>query len=109
MSVTSLPPGDGPFDSRAQASARFAPFRRAVRRGTFGPGFAAQSLADTIDVFPGAELGRYDLELIGRLAGLLDVIDLAVVMSWIRRAAGDEPDPATYYVRPRPPRLRPVT
>ena len=51
---------DGPFDSRAQASARFARFRRTARRGAFGPGFAAESLADTIDVFRG-ELGRYDL------------------------------------------------
>lgn len=109
MTVTSLPPDDGPFDSRAQASARFAPFRRTARSGTFGPGFAAQSLADTIDVFPGADLGRYDLEVIGRLAALLDVIDLAVVMSWIRRAAGDAPDETVYYARPRPPRLRPVT
>ena len=108
MSVTSLPPDDGPFDSRAQASARFARFRRTARRGVFGPGFAAQSLADTIDVFPGAELGRYDLELIGRLAALLDAVDLAVIMSWIRRAAGDEADETVYYARPKPPRLRPV-
>ncbi len=109
MSVTPLPSDDGPFDTRAQAAARFARFRRTARSGTFGPGFLADSLADTIDVFPGAGLGRYDLELIGRLAAMLDVIDLAVIMSWIRRAAGDEPDETTYYARPWPPRLRPVT
>jgi len=41
-------------------------------------------------------LGEYDRQLIARLARLLDPVDVAVICSWIRRAAHDCPDRAVY-------------
>lgn len=108
--MTYPPPSDGPFASRQQAEAVFAHFRQAAQRGRSGPpweqltyttpGFLADSLADTIDSFPGAVVAAYDRILIDRIAGLFDPVDVAVIMSWIRRAAGDRPDATTHIVNP---------
>jgi hypothetical protein len=90
-------PTDSPFGTRQQAEAVFAHFRRGAEHGTYGPAsqFLADALADSIHVFD-VELGEYDCQLITRLARLLDPVDVAVICSWIRRAAHDCPDQAVY-------------
>ncbi len=98
--MTHPPPGNGPFRSRAQAEETFAGVRRGAESATFGTAteFLTGYLADTIDHYPGAELGDYDLALIGRLAELLDPIDVATVASWFYRVAHDEYDQAEHIV-----------
>jgi hypothetical protein len=73
----------------------FANFRRGAEHGTYGAAsqFLADALADSIHVFD-VELGEYDCQFIARLARLLDPVDVAVICSWIRRAAHDCPDQA---------------
>ena len=90
-------PTDSPFRTRRQAETVFAHFRRGAEHGTYGPAsqFLADALADSIHVFD-VELGEYDCQLITRLARLLDPVDVAVICSWIRRAAHDCPDQAVY-------------
>ena len=75
----------------------FAHFRRGAEQGTYGPAsqFLADALADSIRVFD-VQLGGYDRQLIERLAQLLDPVDVAVICSWVRRAAHDCPDQAVY-------------
>lgn len=90
-------PTDSPFRTRRQAETVFAHFRRGAEDGTYGPAsqFLADALADSIHVFD-VQLGGYDRQLIERLAQLLDPVDVAVICSWIRRAAHDCPDQAIY-------------
>jgi hypothetical protein len=90
-------PTDSPFRTRRQAETVFAHFRRGAEDGTYGPAsqFLADALADSIHVFD-VQLGGYDRQLIARLAQLLDPVDVAVICSWIRRAAHDCPDQAIY-------------
>ena len=90
-------PTDGPYRTRRQAETVFAHFRRGAEDGTYGPAsqFLADALADSIHVFD-VQLGGYDRQLIERLAQLLDPVDVAVICSWIRRAAHDCPDQAVY-------------
>jgi hypothetical protein len=90
-------PTDSPFRTRRQAETVFAHFRRGAEHGTYGPAsqFLADALADSIHVFD-VQLGGYDRQLIERLAELLDPVDVAVICSWIRRAAHDCPDQAVY-------------
>jgi hypothetical protein len=90
-------PTDSPFGTRRQAETVFAHFRRGAEHGTYGPAsqFLADALADSIHVFD-VQLGGYDRQLIERLAQLLDPVDVAVICSWIRRAAHDCPDQAVY-------------
>jgi hypothetical protein len=90
-------PTDSPFRTRRQAETVFAHFRRGAEDGTYGPAsqFLADALADSIHVFD-VQLGGYDRQLIERLAQLLDPVDVAVICSWIRRAAHDCPDQAVY-------------
>jgi hypothetical protein len=90
-------PTDSPFGTRQQAEAVFAHFCRGAEHGTYGPAseFLADALADSIHVFD-VQLGEYDRQLITRLARLLDPVDVAVICSWIRRAAHDCPDQAVY-------------
>ena len=90
-------PTDSPFRPRRQAETVFAHFRRGAEDGTYGPAsqFLADALADSIHVFD-VQLGGYDRQLIERLAQLLDPVDVAVICSWIRRAAHDCPDQAVY-------------
>jgi hypothetical protein len=90
-------PTDRPFRTRRQAETVFAHFRRGAEDGTYGPAsqFLADALADSIHVFD-VQLGGYDCELIERLAQLLDPVDVALICSWIRRAAHDCPDQAVY-------------
>lgn len=97
--MTHPPPGNGPFRSREQAEEVFAHVRHGAGSGTFGTAadFLTGYLADSIDVHD-AELGDYDLALIGRLAELLDAVDIAVVASWFYRVAHDEYDPAEHIV-----------
>jgi hypothetical protein len=75
----------------------FAHFRRGADRGTYGPAsqFLADALADSIHVFD-VQLGEYDRQLIARLAQLLDPVDVAVICSWVRRAAHNCPDQSVY-------------
>jgi hypothetical protein len=79
-------PTDSPFRTRRQAETVFAHFRRGAEHGTYGPAsqFLADALADSIHVFD-VQLGQ-----------LLDPVDVAVICSWIRRAAHDCPDQAVY-------------
>jgi hypothetical protein len=90
-------PTDSPFRTRRQAETVFAHFRRGAEHGTYGPAsqFLADALADSIHVFD-VQLGGYDRQLIERLAQLLDPVEVAVICSWIRRAAHDCPDQAVY-------------
>ena len=90
-------PTDSPFRTRRQAEAVFAHFRHGAEQGTYGPAsqFLADALADSIRVFD-VQLGGYDRQLIKRLAQLLDPVDVAVICSWVRRAAHDCPDQAVY-------------
>jgi hypothetical protein len=90
-------PTDSPFRTRQQAETVFAHFRRGAEHGTYGPAsqFLADALADSIHVFD-VQLGSYDRQLIERLAQLLDPVDVAVICSWIRRAAHDCADRALY-------------
>jgi hypothetical protein len=90
-------PIDSPFGTRQQAEAVFAHFRRGAERGIYGPAsqFLADALADSIHVFD-VQLGEYDRQLITRLAQSLDPVDVAVICSWVRRAAHDCPDHAVY-------------
>ena len=90
-------PTDSPFRTRRQAETVFAHFRRGAEHGTYGPAsqFLADALADSIHVFD-VQLGGYDRQLIARLAQLLDPVDVAIICSWIRRAAHDCPDQAIY-------------
>ena len=90
-------PTDSPFRTRRQAETVFAHFRRGAEDGTYGPAsqFLADALTDSIHVFD-VQLGGYDRQLIERLAQLLDPVDVAVICSWIRRAAHDCPDQAVY-------------
>jgi hypothetical protein len=95
-------PSDGPFNSRSEAEAAFTDFRRAAERGRTGPPgeeitytlsqFLADSITDAIADTTGVEVGRYDQALIVHLAGYLDAVEAAVLMSWIRRAAGAVPE-----------------
>ena len=91
--MTHPPPGNGPFRSRREAELVFAAVRRGAESGTLGTAehFKSGYLADSIDVF-GAELGDYDLALIGRLAATLDAVDIAVIASWAYRLMQDVPD-----------------
>jgi hypothetical protein len=87
-------PDDGPFSTREQAETVFAAFRDAAAAGRSGPPgeelvftrgqHLADALTDTIEGF-GADLGDYDRELIERLAGLLDPVEMRVACSWIYR------------------------
>lgn len=90
-------PTDSPFRTRQQAEAVFAHFRRGAEQGTYGPAsqFLADALADSIHVFD-VQLGSYDRQLIARLAQLLDPVDVAVICSWVRRAAHDCPEQSVY-------------
>jgi hypothetical protein len=92
-------PMDSPFRTRRQAEAVFDHFRRGAERGTYGPAsqYLAEALTDSIHIFD-VQLGSYDRQLIERLAQLLDPVDVAVICSWIRRAAHDCPDQAAYIV-----------
>jgi hypothetical protein len=90
-------PTDSPFRTRRQAEAVFAHFRHGAEHGTYGPAsqFLADALADSIHAFD-VQLGGYDRQLIARLAQLLDPVDVAVICSWVRRAAHDCPDQVVY-------------
>ena len=94
-------PADSPFSTRRQAEAVFAHFCRGAEHGTYGPAsqFLAEALTDSIHVFD-VQLGGYDRQLIARLARLLDPVDIAVICSWVRRAAHDRPDQAVYICVP---------
>ena len=94
-------PADSPFSTRRQAEAVFAHFCRGAEHGTYGPAsqFLADALTDSIHVFD-VQLGGYDRQLIARLARLLDPVDIAVICSWVRRAAHDRPDQAVYICVP---------
>jgi hypothetical protein len=95
----STDPMDSPFRTRRQAEAVFDHFRRGAERGTYGPAsqFLADALTDSIHIFD-VQLGSYDRQLIERLARLLDPVDVAVICSWVRRAAHDWPDRPAYIV-----------
>jgi len=92
---------DGPFNTREQAEACFAGFRAAALSGTAGPPgeqlvyepgqLEHETLLDTADVL-GADLGDYDRQVLGRVAGLLDPVDIRVVNSIFLRVAHDVPD-----------------
>ena len=103
MTASSPPPGNGPFATRKQAEHVFAAFRQAAERGRSGPDiprgerlvftthqYLAETIADTLELW--GELGDYDREVIARLAGLLDPVEVGVLTSWIYRVMGDEPD-----------------
>ncbi len=99
-------PGNGPFDTREQAEHVFSGFRQAAEAGRSGPPgeqivlpghqWKAEALADTIELWAGLE--AYDREVITKLAGLLDAVEIGVVASWFYRAARDEYDPVRYIV-----------
>jgi hypothetical protein len=93
----STDPTDSPFRTRRQAEAAFDHFRRGAEHGIYGPTsqFLADALADSIHIFD-VQLGGYDRQLIERLAELLDPVEVAVICSWVRRAAHDCPDQAAY-------------
>lgn len=85
---------NGPYESREQAEAAYAYLARGAESGAYladRTQFLAESIIDTIDNF--AETGAYDRQLAGRLAAQLAVTDVGVIASWVRRAAGDRPDP----------------
>jgi hypothetical protein len=97
--MTHPPPENGPFATRQQAELVFGVFRQAAETGRAGPpgeqlvyttrGFLADALTDAIEIR--AELGDYDRQLIARLAGLLDAVDVGVLCSWLDRVTRDTP------------------
>jgi hypothetical protein len=97
---SAIPP-DGPFDSRPQAEAAFADFAAAAARGRTGPPgeeitytmaqFLADAITDTIEDLDGPP-GAYDRALITHLAGYLDPVEAATLISWIRRTRRDYPE-----------------
>jgi hypothetical protein len=98
--MTGAQPSDnGPFHTRAQAEAEFAGFAAAALAGVGGttPGeqitgttqeWLANLLADALEA-RGEQLGAYDLEVIGRLAAMLDPVEACVVGSFMDRVAHD--------------------
>ncbi len=101
MTMTTLyPSGDGPFGTIGQAQIRYAGYTAAAR-GEFGPAarYNLGMLADTLDT-AAVELGEFDLEVLARLAGVLGVVECAVLNSLIQRAAGDTYDDTVYVVSP---------
>ena len=103
-------PADGPFGTREQAEIRFTRFCHAALTGRSGPPgeelvhppgcLEYDTLADTLDT-AGVELGEFDLEVLGQVAGL-GPLAAAVVNSLFQRAARDDYDPAVYIaIRPR--------
>ena len=89
---------DGPFASRAEAQIRYAGYVRAAS-GQFGPAprLNLATLSDTLDTV-GVEIGAYDAEVLGRVAGLLGPLDCAVLNSLLQRAARDDYDQAVHIV-----------
>jgi hypothetical protein len=85
------PAEDGPFHDREQAEAMFG-------RHRWPTASRLEALADTCDGLSGEQLGDYDRQVLGRLAALLDPVDVEVLCSLIRRAAHDHPDPSRYRV-----------
>ena len=101
---------DGPFGTREQAEIRFTRFCHAALSGMSGPPgeqlvhppghLELCTLADTLDT-AGVEVGEFDLEVLGQVAGLGPLV-AAVVNSLFQRCARDEYDPARYIaIRPR--------
>jgi hypothetical protein len=84
---------NGPYDTREQAEAAYADFTRGAESGMLASRF--QFLADAIEdviVDLGAAAGAYDREVAAKLAALLTATEIGVICSWIRRAAGDQPE-----------------
>ena len=104
------PPENGPFATRQQAERVFAVYTRAAGRGRSGPPGQqiiataaeqkASAITDTLEYY--AEAGDYDRQLIGRLAGELDVTDIHVICSWFYRIMRD-PDVSGYPETPPRP------
>jgi hypothetical protein len=118
MTATLRPrPADGPWHTREQAEIRYAGFCRAAKDGTSGPPgeqllhppghLELCTMTDTLETL-GVDLGRFDVEVLGRLAAALDPLAVAVVNSLFQRAAGDDYDQAVYVAAPRPRHLAPV-
>ena len=91
--MTTAPSQDGPFHTRQQAAAAFADWLTGPRGSISATAsqHAAEALTDTLDVL-GIPLGAFDKAVIGELAEL-DPLTVAVVMSWLSRAARDQPRP----------------
>jgi hypothetical protein len=87
----------GPFRTREEAEACLTGWRSLVPlapahryRGNL------ETLTDAMEML-GAELGQYDRQVLGQVAGL-DPLTVAVLVALIRRAAHDRPDPYRYMV-----------
>ena len=88
--MTAAPSRDGPFQTRQQAAAAFADWLSGPRGSipATATQFAAEALTDTLDVL-GVPLGAFDHAVIGEL----DPLTVAIVMSWLHRAARDQSRP----------------
>ena len=91
--MTTAPSQDGPFHTRQQAAAAFADWLTGPRGSISATAsqHAAEALTDTLDVL-GVPLGAFDHAVIFELAEL-DPLTVAIVMSWLNRAARDQPRP----------------
>jgi hypothetical protein len=91
--VTTAPSQDGPFQTRQQAAAAFADWLAGPRGGISATAsqHAAEALTDTLDVL-GVPLGAFDRAVVSELAEL-DPLTVAIVMSWLHRAARDQSRP----------------
>jgi hypothetical protein len=104
MTAAAADPADRPMCTRRQAEAVFGHVRLAAARGVSGPPgeqlvpSMEEYLSDTVGFW--ADLGAYDYQLIGRLAGMLDATDVAVLASWFYRVKGDVPDQDLHIAAP---------
>ena len=91
--MTTAPSQDGPFQTRQQAATAFADWLTGPRGSipSTASQHAAEALTDTLGVL-GVPLGAFDHAVIGELAEL-DPLTVAIVMSWLHRAARDQPRP----------------
>ena len=91
--MTAAPSRDGPFQTRQQAAAAFADLLTGPRGRipATATQHAAEALTGTLDVL-GVPHGAFDHAVIFELAEL-DPLTVAIVMSWLNRAARDQPRP----------------
>ena len=91
--MTTAPSQDGPFQTRQQAAAAFADLLTGPRGSipASATQHAAEALTGTLDVL-GVPLGAFDHAVIAELAEL-DPLTVAIVMSWLHRAARDQSRP----------------
>lgn len=82
-----------PLDSRTEARLRHASFIRSARSGVFG-GAVQHNFDALIDTFEasGADLGKFDIEVISQLAIQLDPVAVAALVSLVERAVDAPPE-----------------